>query len=279
MFKDEFKSRYTTIPFAFHKEYSNASEFNLISHQHKELELIAMVEGTADFYIDSVHYELNSGDVLVIPPYCIHRAHLYANSYYDCICFDLSLLWDETLRHGLEKGTITVNEQLTSQTPHTADMHNYIRTAIKACELGGPGWEMEAIGNLSIIFGLLKRNSFFIKSNVTAPEHQFEKSVFEYITKHFAEPITSRTVAEELYLNNSYFCRLFKKYFGSCFAEYLMEYRIEKAKFLLKNSNQSVSEIALKTGFNSFSYFGKVFKRIVGTTPSEYRKAQFLINS
>ncbi|MBQ8740232.1 MAG: helix-turn-helix transcriptional regulator [Clostridia bacterium] len=272
MFRDEFKSRYNTIPFAFHKKYYYDLEFNLIAHQHKELELIAMVEGTADFYVDSVLYTLKAGDVLVIPPYCIHRANVYTHTYYDCICFDLSLLWDEALRIGLEKGTLTVNTKLSSKFSHTTAMNQCIRSAVKACEQNCSGWEMQAIGNLSVMFGQLKEASFFVKSKTAIPEHRFEKSVYEYVTKHFFEPITSRTVSKELHLNNSYFCRLFKKSFGCCFAEYLMEYRIEKARLFLKNSEHSISEIALKTGFNSFSYFSKVFKSIVGEAPSEYRK-------
>lgn len=272
MFKDEFKSRYTTIPFAFHKEYSHDVEFNLISHRHRELELIAMIDGTADFYIDSIQYKLKKGDVLIIPPYCIHRSRLYPQSYYDCICFDTSLLWDKSLINGLENGTMVVKECLSARQSYSSKVYDCIRNAIKSCEQNEPGWEMDTIGNLSIIFGQLKKHSFFTRQRTANSEHQFEKLVFEYITQHFSEPITSRTASKELYLNNSYFCRLFKKYFGTCFAEYLMEYRVEKAKVLLKNNKQSISDIAIKTGFNSFSYFSKVFKNIVGITPSEYRK-------
>lgn len=272
MFKDEFKSRYTTIPFAFHKEYTYDVEFNLISHRHREIELIAMVDGTADFYIDSIQYNLKKGDILIIPPYCIHRSCLYPQSHYDCICFDTSLLWDKSLINGLENGILTVKEHLSSQLSYASNIYNCIRDAIKSCEKNEPGWEMDVIGNLSIIFGQLKKYSFFVAQKTATHEHQFEKSVFEYITQHFSEAITSRTVAKELYLNNSYFCRLFKKYFGTCFAGYLMEYRIEKAKVLLKNNKQSISDIVIKTGFNSFSYFSKVFKNVVGITPSEYRK-------
>ena len=51
-----------------------------------------------------------------------------------------------------------------------------------------------------------------------------------------------------------------------------MEYRIERAKYLLNNTKDSVSDIALKTGFNSFSFFSKSFKSLMGISPSEYRR-------
>ncbi|MBQ8372218.1 MAG: helix-turn-helix domain-containing protein [Clostridia bacterium] len=271
MFRDSFKSRYTTIPFAFCKQRTSDTPFNLLAHQHKEAELISVVEGSVDFYIDCIRYELKAGDALVIPPFAIHRASVSRNTYYDCICFDLSLLWDKTLTKGLERGALTVSGSVHASLPYTSDVRQCIKCAIDACERGAAGWELDAIGNLSILFSRLKSSSFFVASTDKAPEHSFGKSVLEYIKMHFSESITSRTAAVALYLNNSYFCRLFKKNFGCCFSEYLLEYRIEKAKSLLRNRERSISEIAIGVGFNSFSYFSKVFKRQTGMSPSEYR--------
>lgn len=270
--RDGFKLGYTTIPFAFYKLPLTKSESELIPHQHKELELIAMVEGEADFYLDTVLYRMKKGDVLVIPPYCIHRAYISAGTAYECACFDLSLLWDVALAQALENGKLTVNRHLNEDVSYTEEMNACIREAISACAIKKPGWEMCTIGNLSILFSKLKGSSFFIKASDAAPEHIFGKLVLEYVKEHYFEPITSRTVAEVLYLNNSYFCRLFKKTFGCCFTEYLINYRVERAKYMLSKSEKSISEIALKTGFSSFSYFSKTFRTIVGVTPSVYRK-------
>ena len=96
--------------------------------------------------------------------------------------------------------------------------------------------------------------------------------MLEYVKEHFDEQITSTTAAEHLHLNNSYFCRLFKRDFGCCFAEYLTSYRIERSKMLLNKTDDSISEVAIKCGFNGFSYFSKIFKSTVGIKPSQYRK-------
>ena len=264
-----------TIPFAFYKQIPRKGTQNLIAHHHKEIELIAMIDGEATFYIDYDRYVLRGGDVLVVPPYCIHRATVAPKTSYDCICFDLSLLWDEELRNALEESALTVSSALSSALPSASLVKKYIKDAITACEGNAPGWEMEVIGALSLLFATLKKTDFFVKASSTAPKCSFEKTVFQYVTEHFAEPITSDTVAKEMYLNNSYFCRAFKKSFGCCFGEYLTECRMEKAKFYLLNSKESVSEIALKTGYHSFSYFCKEFKRLVGTTPSSFRKTYY----
>lgn len=274
MLQDGFSRSYTTIPFALYKHEERECEGAVISHNHKELELIAMRSGHAEFCVDSVPYSLGAGDVLVIPPYAVHRAHVSANTAYDCVCFRLSLLWDDALREGLEKGMLTVKEPLTAARPYCAEMNEYVHETVRIKEERLPGWEMEIIGRLSIMFGRLKSDGFFVESGGVNPEHKFVKSVLKYVTDHFAEPITSRTVAEAIHFNNSYFCRLFKRAFGTCFAEYLLGYRIERAKGMLGRGEASISEVALKTGFNSFSYFGKVFREQVGISPSEYRRRE-----
>ncbi len=272
MLADGFKYRYTTIPFAFYKQPPYPGKLLLFAHNHKELEIIAMIEGAVDFYIDSACYSLKNNDLLIIPPYCIHRADIKPNTRYDCACFDLSVLWDEKLKNGLESGDITVNDHLSDKYDFTAEMNKCVRTAIASCETGTPGWEMSVIGNLSILFGQLKKIGFFVKSSALHNNQAFERKVLDYVSEHFFEPLTSSDMSEYLHLNNSYFCRLFKKIFNCSFSEYLIEYRIERAKFDITNSTLSISDIALNTGFNSFSYFSKTFKSIVGTTPSEYRK-------
>ncbi len=273
MLQDGFKRGYTTLPFAYYKEEKkNDFDMHLMSHYHKETELIAMIDGTADFYIGSVCYSLEKGDVLIIPPYCMHRADIYPYTSYDCICFDLSLLWDKSLRDGLECGNLTVSGYLSKEKNYTTTVNKCVRDAIAARQQKKSGWEMDVIGNLSLIFGKLKEDNFFIKSEKSVPEHQFAKDVFKYIKEHFDLPVTSATVAEQLHINNSYFCRLFKKTFGCCFAEYLTAFRLEQAKHLLINTTNPISDIASKNGFCSFSYFSKVFKEAVGITPSQYRK-------
>lgn len=273
MFSDGFKGKYTTIPFAIYK-YSGDREQSLYSHYHKEVELIALIDGGARFFIGSEYYDLKSGDVLVIPPYSAHRALIDSHTKYDCICFDLSMLWDEALRHELEKGSLTVVSCLGEDNPNTECAYNCVISAINAYEKRKLGWEMETIGNLSVMFGRLYSSGFFVKSEKPNEEQPFVKSVTEYIEEHFSEQITSTTAAEKLYLNNSYFCRVFKNNFGCCFAEYLTSYRIAQAKMLLNMTEMSVSDIAIKCGFNDFSYFSKMFREMVGVTPSKYRRQE-----
>jgi AraC-like DNA-binding protein len=68
-----------------------------------------------------------------------------------------------------------------------------------------------------------------------------------------------------------YFCKLFKRTTGLNFTEYLSRVRVEKAKNLLLNPNLRVSEVAFEVGFQSLTHFNRVFRKIAGESPTDYR--------
>ena len=82
-------------------------------------------------------------------------------------------------------------------------------------------------------------------------------------------------VAKACNTSTFYFCKMFKKITGLNFTDYLSRVRIEKSKDLLLNPNLRVSEIAFEVGFQSLTHFNRVFKRILGQSPTDYR-AQLL---
>lgn len=97
----------------------------------------------------------------------------------------------------------------------------------------------------------------------------------EYIHEHQTENLRLGHVAKACNTSTFYFCKMFKKVTGINFTDYLSRVRIEKSKNLLLNPNLRVSEIAFEVGFQSLTHFNRVFKKILGQSPSEYR-AQLL---
>ena len=79
-------------------------------------------------------------------------------------------------------------------------------------------------------------------------------------------------MADLVNLNPIYFSNLFKRELGKSFTEYLTEYRMKKAKELLRMSNQNINEIADTLGYSDARYFSKAFKKEVGIKPTDYRK-------
>ena len=275
MYIDDFKGRYTTVPIAIYRAYFNTGTTEVISHRHREIELIAITEGEAEVYIDSERYHARKGDVIVIAPHFIHRLSTSADSLtsYYCICFDPSLLSDTSLAEGLESNTMGLYGHICGDTNIGAVAIGNIERAFLAVENGYDGWELEAVGEISLLFSRIKREGYVTKS---AParnkEREFGRTAMAYISEHFEENITSSTLADAMFMNVSYFCRVFKQTFGCCFSEYLMEYRLQAAAAKLRDSDLSVSDIAFGVGFNGSSYFTKSFKERFGETPCKYRK-------
>lgn len=95
-----------------------------------------------------------------------------------------------------------------------------------------------------------------------------------YIKNNCSEPLRLDTIANMVGYNPAYFSRVFKEFSGKNFTEYLKCVRIEKAEFLLVDTNESVSNIALQVGFSDKTKFFKAFKNLVGCSPLEYRKSK-----
>jgi AraC-like DNA-binding protein/ligand-binding sensor protein len=93
----------------------------------------------------------------------------------------------------------------------------------------------------------------------------------QFIQEHQTEDLALGDVAKAVNTSTFYFCKLFKKFTGLNFTAYLSRLRIEKAKNLLLNPNLRVSEIAYEVGFQSLTHFNRVFKKIIGQSPTEYR--------
>ncbi|MBE1443428.1 response regulator [Paenibacillus sp. OAS669] len=103
-----------------------------------------------------------------------------------------------------------------------------------------------------------------------------QKSVFEeakaYIDEHIAEEISLEAVAEKVGLAPTYFSYFFKKKTNETFVQYRMKKRIELAKRLLELPHYKIADIGMEIGYQNHPHFTKIFKKITGTSPSEYRQ-------
>ena len=93
----------------------------------------------------------------------------------------------------------------------------------------------------------------------------------KFIEEHHTEDLSLGQVAGAVHTSMFYFCKLFKKIAGINFTEYVSRVRTEKAKNHLLNPNLRISEIAYEVGFQSLTHFNRVFKKVVGESPTEYR--------
>lgn len=101
--------------------------------------------------------------------------------------------------------------------------------------------------------------------------HTVAENIRIYIEKHYREDVSLQDMAAEMNYSDAYFCKLFKQCFDKSFVAYLTDFRVNKAKELLEDILINIKDVSAEVGYHDSNYFAKVFKRVVGVTPSEYR--------
>ena len=94
----------------------------------------------------------------------------------------------------------------------------------------------------------------------------------EYIEENFRRDISLDDVSREVDISPYYFSTLFKQETGRNFIEHLTEIRLKNARDLLQNSQLSIKEICVQSGYSDPNYFSRIFKKYEGVTPSEFRE-------
>ena len=100
----------------------------------------------------------------------------------------------------------------------------------------------------------------------------FVRQAKAYIARNLSRNISRGDVAAEVHLTEEYFSRLFSRQTGFTFKDYLLNEKMNAAKKLLESSGLSISIIASKVGYDNYSHFSQIFKKVVGETPQDYRK-------
>lgn len=97
--------------------------------------------------------------------------------------------------------------------------------------------------------------------------------ILEYIQQNYQRDISLQDISGALGYSEAYFCKIFRQCFAKSFTGFLTEYRIQMAKSLLADMKINIKDISMQVGIRDSNYFARIFKRYVGSTPSEYRNA------
>ena len=133
--------------------------------------------------------------------------------------------------------------------------------------------DMQIYSKLTELLILLMGESWNPKKHVhMSPKRQNLQEIKEYIDHNYARKITLDDLAERFYINKYYLTRIFKEQFGMTLNSYLLQVRITHAKQLLRFSDDSIEKISIQCGMLDANYFARMFKKVEGMTPGEYRK-------
>lgn len=152
----------------------------------------------------------------------------------------------------------------------------------KALKLGARDYLLKPVRSLDILRMLNETADklFGTEENeitvAVGKKNQFVELAKEYISEHYYEDLMLSDIASKLGITAGYLSTLFQKQMGKGFVDYLNEIRIERACTYLQRNYLKVYEIAYKVGFHDEKYFYKVFKKVMGQSPSEYRKSNQL---
>ena len=164
--------------------------------------------------------------------------------------------------------------------PHFSDEHpqilNCISVLFDAMYEKDTGYELTVFGQFYHFFGLIFSNHYFIE-NPTRTRRDY-KRIFTVeagsgiYRKNYANPITLQELSASVSMSPKYFCRFFSEMTHQTPVDYLNRQRIEEACLQLAATDDSITEIAYRNGFNDLSYFIRTFKKYKGMTPGKYKR-------
>jgi two-component system, response regulator YesN len=108
-------------------------------------------------------------------------------------------------------------------------------------------------------------------------DNQLVEKALAFINEHYTEDLNLQKIADHIHISRNYFSIIFKKYMNQNFIDYVIHLRYKKAKSLIENTNYKVYEVAELSGFNDVKYFSKLFKKMSGFSPNEYRQGKHKI--
>lgn len=268
----------TAFPF---RMLMNDGDILTTPHWHREVELIYVTKGTIALGIDDVPYKLSEGEIAFISGGLIHYVLASPGSERLVYQFDLPYFLAGNQQADLQKVLSElqpVSPQWESETE--ASVRNLLEGMNQEIEQQSLGYNVALKAQLFQLLTLLirdipKRTRSSEKMNKLATKDVLEKldDIFSYVEANYQEVLTLQDIAAVSGYSSFYFTKFFKKNTGKTFLSFLNDYRIDKAKWLLINSDLPVSEIITQTGFESDKTFYRLFKRSMEMAPLEYRNA------
>ena len=138
------------------------------------------------------------------------------------------------------------------------------------------GYELIVIGQFYHFFGLVFGNHYYLEdTRKTRRDYKRIlqlKQVLEFIEHNYASPLTLQQLSASVSMSPKYFCRFFSEMTHQTPMDYLNHQRIEQACYQLSTTDDSITEIAYRNGFNDLSYFIRTFKKYKGITPGKYKR-------
>ena len=243
-------------------------DWHSVPHTHNHLELFYIVGGKGQFLIQDQLYPVNPNNLVVINPNVTHTE------------VSLNAQPLEYIVLGIEGIELATNESSNGQFNildhfESVEISSCLRNILREMEQKNTGYEDVCQAYMEILIIRLMRNIALAvptEPQIVSGNRQCA-AVKRYIDLHFKEALTLEQLAEDAHMNKYYLSHAFKREYGISPINYMITKRIEESKYLLAETDLSMSQIAQLLGFSSLSYFSQVFRKTQAATPMEYRKS------
>ena len=243
-------------------------DWHSVPHTHNHLELFYIVGGKGQFLIQDQLYPVNSNNLVIINPNVTHTEVSLNAQPLEYIVLGIE---------GIELATSKSSNGQFNILDHfeSVEISSCLRNILREMEQKNTGYEDICQAYMEILIIRLMRNTALAvptEPQVVSGNRQCA-AVKRYIDLHFKESLTLDQLAEDAHMNKYYLSHAFKREYGVSPINYMITKRIEESKYLLAETDLSMSQIAQLLGFSSLSYFSQVFRRTQATTPMEYRQS------
>ncbi len=250
-------------------------------HCHREFEFLYVPTGAINCLAGSNSIDIHAGEVLFLNSYVPHETNSISDDT-SCVLiqFDendfVANIESKTLKHLSRFFKLDTNETalITEKSPQHKLLVSNILAIFDEYKAQNSSMETFIKGYVYIILGILYRSGI-VQSTKGIYESEMLLKIMPaliYIEENYNKKLTLDEVSRIAGLSSTYFCKIIKSVLGATLIEYINFVRVCVAEHALFSTSQSVIEVAYGCGFPSVSYFNKVFKSIVGCTPSQYKK-------
>ena len=274
--------------FPFLVSYQKLSEYesgSFMWHWHPEIEITYVQKGTMCYKVNHMVYHLKEGDIVFNNSGALHSRTM--ENQKDCASIPVS--FDSRLIYGFFQSTVNskyvdpvIQDSMLpaicidQSEPWHKPFREYLLRIIDLDEKKPDFYELDITICLQSMWRLLLEHITYEPqaSRENSLEYDRIKKILSYIEENYQNKITLNDIAGHIHLCESECTRLFKRHMNTTLFAFLQEYRIERSLEFLQD-DQPVSAVADKAGFSDPNYYSKVFAKIKGCSPREYRNHRF----
>ena len=244
-------------------------------HFHSAVEIIVPVQGEVIYELTDRTYHVQKGEVLIVPPDCIHTMWMNEGSTRHLLLFEPDLIFGMRDMLFVEP-VLKTPVYLSGQTELQQEVRQILLQVVACYAQKEPLWNSMCYAQLLQMYARLGQH-FMEQGYVYRPEDpNMDTEIIEsarlYIDQHYMDDIGLDDVAAFSGFSKYYFSRVFKQKLGVSLSDYLRTKRLSVAEDMLIHTQKPMHEVADASGFGSIATFNRVFKEVKHITPTKYRE-------